>query len=197
MEPAREDAAAPVAENTHVEPPAYFKDFETRMGNMLAGFERSIDAKLDTFQRGFDAKLDTFRRDVDARFGELQNDVQTMDTRLIRLEVRQRNGLLGRNDTISWPPNGQGLQPPNQEWATMDLTISHLIVAGNESLPNGSVNDWSSNRSKAALDFYGDNPSDSEAEDNEHSERSRNRRLRLAKHLGISRSQLNFAHLTL
>ena len=78
------------------------------------------------------------------------------------------------------------------------VTISNLIVSGNESLPNGQPNAWNSRRSKQLLRLISEEPvSDSDDDANEYSQRSRARRIRLAKALGVTKSQLNFAQLSL
>ena len=78
------------------------------------------------------------------------------------------------------------------------ISINCLLVAGNETLSNGKMNTWNRDKSKAALFYYDIDGSESEPEErNEYSEKSRARRLRVARVLGISRAQLNFAQLAL
>ena len=70
-------------------------------------------------------------------------------------------------------------------------------MAGNECLPNGKNNPWSWKKSIRLLREYGQDAgeaSDAEAED---SIGSRFARLKLARVLGISNVQLNYAQLTL
>jgi len=90
-------------------------------------------------------------------------------------------------------PNQQGVYPAPNDFPH---TINELLVAGNESLPNGNVNWWNKKKSSSLLLFYGEAGTESENDD-EHSSRSRARRLRLAKKIGITRTQLNFAQLVL
>ena len=89
-----------------------------------------------------------------------------------------------------------------------------LLVAGNEQLPDGSRNKWNNKKSKSLLNFYGvevdDSDSEPESDEDETKQElrkvkkelkeyktSRQRRLEVAKKIGVSRTQLNFAQLTL
>ncbi len=84
---------------------------------------------------------------------------------------------------------------PSQQNVAFPATLERLLVSGNESLPSGQQNDWNKNKSIALLQFYGEqDETDTEEEDNS---RSLARRLRLARKLGVSQTQLNFAQLTL
>jgi hypothetical protein len=67
-----------------------------------------------------------------------------------------------------------------------------LVVAGNESLPNGEKNTWNYKKSKALLQFY-DIESEGES-DTETEEKSRKKRLKLAKIIGIQKQQINLAY---
>jgi hypothetical protein len=122
----------------------------------------------------------------------IQAGIKPIQVILDSIEVKERNSHSGLEDALEWPPRKDG-QVYNAE---EPITINTLLVAGNETLPNGTKNTWNSNKSRAALRFYGDG-SGSESEGNEYDEKSRARRLRLARKLGISRAQLNFAQLAL
>lgn len=74
-------------------------------------------------------------------------------------------------------------------------SLEAFLVAGNESLPSGGVNAWNKERSLALLRFYGEEEHTDTKEEN--NERSRARRLKLARKLGITNTQLNFAQLSL
>jgi hypothetical protein len=74
-----------------------------------------------------------------------------------------------------------------------------LLVAGNETLPEGSnknnSNNWSVRKSRKFLQLY-EADSDNEA-DVDDADMSRRYRLKVAKTLGITRAQLNFAQMDL
>jgi hypothetical protein len=73
-----------------------------------------------------------------------------------------------------------------------------FLVAGNEVLPDGSRNTWNRQKSKALLRQY--NPGEESGgsdSDNEYSEKSRALRLRLARTLGVTQVQINFALMAL
>ena len=72
-----------------------------------------------------------------------------------------------------------------------------LLVAGNENLPNGQPNPWNKVKSRALLQFYGEDDGYESDPNNEYTAKSSARRLRVAKALGITRAQLNFAQLDL
>ena len=74
-------------------------------------------------------------------------------------------------------------------------TILELLVAGNETLPNGTRNGWNKEeKSKALLEEFGEDAYDTETE-NEHSEKSRG--VKLAWKIGVTIAQMNFAQMTL
>jgi hypothetical protein len=105
------------------------------------------------------------------------------------------NSLSGPSDPLTIVPNSGGIIP-TAENIEVPGSILNLVVAGNEALPNGQPNDWNRHKSRALLKFYGepeDSESDAENPTSEFSSRSRNRRLRVAKVLGITKSQLRDA----
>lgn len=106
--------------------------------------------------------------------------------------VLQHNASCGRDDPLLCFPPLPGQQP-----VEYPPTIAHLIVAGNESLPNGTKNSWNKEKSAALLQSLDPGYHTEDDTDGEFSPRSRNRRLKVAKVLGITRAQLNFAQLTL
>eukprot|EP01039_Chlorochromonas_danica_P007754 gene7754-8565_t len=74
-------------------------------------------------------------------------------------------------------------------------SIECLLAADNEMLPSGAPNKWNKRKSMALLQFYGDDEHTDTEDDNSVS--SPARRLRLAKKIGVTRSQLNFAQMHL
>ena len=153
----------------------------------------TIEARFDTMQTRFDtmeARFDTMESRVEARF-------DTMQTRFDTMEAKQRNASMGRRDLLAKILCADGKEPEGP----YPKCLGELLVAGNEALPDGGSNQWSSRKSKALLLQYDPSEvSDGEESDggtHELSGRSRDRRLRLARHLGITRGQLNFAQLAL
>ncbi len=115
------------------------------------------------------------------------------------MQAKERNSHAGRDDPLEWPHHTGTGKPYDAD----SISINCLLFAGNETLPNGVQNTWngvqntwSSAKSKAALLYYNIEGSESEPDDNEYSKTPR-RRLRVARVLGISRAQLNFAQLAL
>ena len=139
---------------------------------------------------------------------------------------RHENSLVGREErfvdlSLLFPleflffnrlepvPNVHGHLP--NEFPT---NIMMLLVAGNEQLPDGSRNEWNNEKSKSLLKFYevqvDDSDSEPESDEDETKQElrkvkkelkeyksSRQRRLEVAKKIGVSRTQLNFAQLIL
>jgi len=106
------------------------------------------------------------------------------------------NSLSGPSDPLLAVPNQQGISPADTN-IEIPSTILNLVVAGNELLPNGHTNTWNKAKSRALLVFSGeaeDSESDAENQNSEFSSRSRNRRLRVAKLLGVTKSQLRDAY---
>ena len=107
------------------------------------------------------------------------------------------NTTLGRAELLKEVPRKvDGLTPsemnPPVEFPT---SLEKLLVAGNETLPSGAQNDWNKTKSLRLLNFYGDD--DNTDNEDENNSRSRARRLRIARHIGVSQTQLNFAQLSL
>lgn len=75
-------------------------------------------------------------------------------------------------------------------------TLMHLLVAGNESLDRQNRNTWSKAKSIALLREYGDDDEGTDTE-SETSALARDRRIRLAAMLGISKAQYNLSMLAL
>jgi hypothetical protein len=109
----------------------------------------------------------------------------------------RKNSLARTKDILLWPVLAS--KPlPDQPWTKKKLTLAHLLVAGNETLPTGQQNDWNRTLSRQALDYYGDQSEGSEDEScsdavKEHLPKSRARRLRLARCLGVPEQSLKFA----
>ena len=107
----------------------------------------------------------------------------------------RQNSHVSRNDPLMPVPNNQGRYPEDDK-VEMPPNLISLMVSGNEALPDGDVrNTWNRTKSLKLLQFYGD-PAETDNED-EQTSRSRNRRLRVANKLGVTRTQLNFAQMTL
>ena len=105
----------------------------------------------------------------------------------------QHNSTLGRDDRLRIVPLLDGSDPI----AEFPSTLAQLIVAGNELLPNGLTNTWNRNKSLLLLRAYDPTYETDEDQNDEQSRRSRDRRLRVAQRIGVTRSQLNFAQMSL
>jgi hypothetical protein len=101
--------------------------------------------------------------------------------------------MCGRNDRLQKVPLLDGSFPTGE----FPETLAQLLVAGNERLPDGTPNSWNATKSRILLLQY-DPDTESDGEElQELSGRSRDRRLRLARAIGVTQSQLNFGQLAL
>ncbi|PNW71284.1 hypothetical protein CHLRE_16g647750v5 [Chlamydomonas reinhardtii] len=146
---------------------------------------------------GLSTKVDVLSTKVAAISTKLDDVSTKLDKTMVKVDilvVKQQNSAATRSDRLQVVPRPDGSMP------TVDFpeSILQLLVAGNESLPDGSRNTWNKSKSKSLLRQYEDaSESESETDDNEYSSKSRARRLKLARLLGISNTQLNFAQMTL
>jgi len=133
---------------------------------------------------------------VEGRLDAMEGRLDAMEGRLTLIEARQINSTRSREEPLVKVPFPDGTLPPDADYPN---SLAHLLVAGNEKLPNGQRNGWDMKKSKYLLKKYNATGalSDSDGGEDEHSQRSRNRRLTLARLLGVTAAQLNFAQLTL
>jgi len=129
-------------------------------------------------------------KEIDAR---LHNALKPLTTQVSILSGKLQNASLSRGDAIVKVPKADGALPESDT----PESIMNLIVAGNESLPNGQLNKWSKQKSIKLLREYGVEADDASDNENEFTERSRTARLKVARALGISNVQLNYAQLSL
>lgn len=111
---------------------------------------------------------------------------------------KQNNSLLGRSDVlVEVARDSDGKFPSQNEPVSVAFppSIECLLVAGNEILPSGAANVWNKQKSIALLQFYGEDENTDTEEEN--SVNSRPRRLRIARKIGVTRTQLNFAQMDL
>ncbi|EFJ44257.1 hypothetical protein VOLCADRAFT_95491 [Volvox carteri f. nagariensis] len=132
--------------------------------------------------------------DLSTKVDDLSTKVDKTMTKVDILVAKQQNSTATRSDRLQVVPRSDGSMP------TVDFpeSILQLLVADNESLPDGQRNTWNRSKSKVLLRQYEDaNESESDTDDNEQSSKSRAQRLKLARLLGITNAQLNFAQMTL
>ncbi|KAG2423832.1 hypothetical protein HXX76_014992 [Chlamydomonas incerta] len=132
---------------------------------------------------------------------DLSTTVEDISTKLDKtmitvdiLDAKQQNAAAARSDRLQLVPRPDGAMP------TVDFpeSLQQLLVAGNEPLPGGQRNTWNKSKTKALLRQYGDaSETDDETDGDEFSSRSQAQRLKLARLLGVTSTQLNFAQLTL
>lgn len=133
---------------------------------------------------------------IDVKVTAMDVRVTNIDHRLQASEAKVKNAMLGRSDIINKVCNNDGTIPD----VDYPLTISHLAVSGSESLPDGSgVNTWNSAKSKRFLMTFKEDDPDTDTESAQSEEikakTALRRRVKVANVLGISTTQLNFAHL--
>lgn len=127
----------------------------------------------------------------------LEGNVSDIRQVLNRFQALQKNSCVAHTEHLVALPNKDG-QLPDAEGLEFPPTINHLLVAGTERLPGiGEVNSWSKAKSRRLLEFYDEAEGYDSETDNEFSSTARSMRLRLARTLGVSQSQLQMASMSL
>ena len=130
---------------------------------------------------------------VQTDLGKVQTDLSAVAISTKILHAKMDNAAKGRTELLTRVPKQDGSHVgPNVEYLGC---IEQLLVAGNETLPSGNKNSWNSDKSLALIREY-DEGYDTDGYGNEE-KKSRRRRMVLAKHLGVSSSQLNLAQINL
>ena len=130
-------------------------------------------------------RLDAISGDVAAiseRLNDLHNDFSVVAT-------KAHNAACSKDDTLKKVPLSDGSFPVND----CPQSVLNLLVAGNESLPNGQGNNWNARKS---LDLIKEYEPGYETDENAPN-LSRKRRLKLAMLLGVTSTQLNIAQLSM
>ena len=128
---------------------------------------------------------------LDEKFTALDEKVTGLHNLQKIAAAKAINSQIGRSDRLVPVPCRDG-EIPNVEFPE---TICHLLVSGNEQLPDGGNNTWNIRKSFALLAAFGDQ-SDNDT-DREDGPTSRRKRLKVAKVLGVTKGQLNFAQMTM
>ena len=100
----------------------------------------------------------------------------------------QENSFLGANDALIQVPRRSDGLTPGEVACDYPRCIGTLVGAGNEALPGGQA--WNSEKSGALLRFYDGDLSDTESDTGENADKSRRRRVRVARRIGITQAQL-------
>jgi uncharacterized coiled-coil protein SlyX len=163
----------------------------TSLDNKVAALEDKVTS-MDVKVTSMDVKVTS----MDVKLTALDVKVTNIDHRLQASVAKAKNAMLGRSDIINKVFLDDGTIPD----VDYPLTISQLAVSGSESLPDGSgVNTWNSAKSKRFLSAFKEDDTDTDTESAQSEEirakTALRRRVKVANILGISTTQLNFAHL--
>ena len=159
---------------------------------LLTEQKQSFDLSLQNQKQSLDLSLQNQKQSFDLVIKTLIDKVDVMGLKVDSLAAKNTNGSAGRMDKlVKVPRASDGSLPP-----LFPENLMSLLVAGNESLPDNTKNNWNAKKSKQLLIFYDGSLSGSDDE-SEHSEKARERRLKVARTVGISQVQLNYAQLTL
>jgi hypothetical protein len=139
----------------------------------------------------------------------VQRSLRPLETKVEILTAKQMNTTIGRKDRINKVPNDKGELPGDDMFPhSIQVLIGGQgkkkkqtkrqkkepaqedVVPNVPSEPEPNLR-WNAKMSNRLLRFYGQEGSDSES--GEETEPSRAKRLMVAKQLGITRSQLNYA----
>ena len=166
---------------------------ETRMGNIETRMG-NIETRMDSIETRMDS-IETRMDSIETRMDSMETRISSVEINLRVMDIKSRNATCTRDDKLYIVPLRDGSDPTCE----YPESIGNLIVSDGELLPEKDVvNNWNKTKSLDLIKQYEpDYSSDPETSDNECSERSRNRRLKVAKLIGITGPQLNFAQLSL
>jgi hypothetical protein len=114
----------------------------------------------------------------------------SIDIRTKILEAKSMNSCASRTTRLQKVPTKNGTYPKSD----FPETLMNLLIAGNDTLPNGTKNQWNKQKSLKLLQEYGQDCSDF-AGDSEQSEREC--RVKVAQMIGIGYAQLSLSILSL
>ena len=158
----------------------------TALDEKVTALDEKVTA-LDEKVMALDEKVTA----LDEKVTALDEKVTGLQHRQDRIDARAFNAQVGRSENLAWVPLNDGTFPV----AEFPETIANLLVAGNEKLPDGRDNTWNKRKGRALLAAFGDD-SDNDT-DREDGPTSRRQRIKVAKIMGVTQTQLNFAQLTL
>ena len=156
--------------------------------------DKTIKPLIDRLDKKIDDRLDKIDDRLDKignRFDALELTVSVIGNNVKYLSATTRNALIGANDPIVIVPLPNGDNPKSKYPAT----IYSLVVADNETLPDGSQNTWNAINSLNLIKEYDPGYETDIMSDNTTvlETSSRKRRLKLMKCLGITAYQINIA----
>ena len=169
----------------------------------LAQLNAVLDVALNPIRASLDQNLTALAEKVtalDEKVTTLDEKVTALDEKVTTLGYRQdRADAKALNSQMGMTEHLRPIPSTNDE-ITEDcfpVTIAHLLVAGVETLPTGHVNTWNKAKSRRLLAAFGEEDSGNDSDGGEHGATSRRLRIRVAKLMGVTQTQLNFAQLTL
>ncbi|KXZ49039.1 hypothetical protein GPECTOR_23g126 [Gonium pectorale] len=130
---------------------------------------------------------------LSATVADLSATVTSTSDKVAVLLAKQQNSAAARTAKLVGVSCENGRMPDGD----FPTTIMELLVAGNEKLPDGSQNIWNSKKSKKLLAQYGDESYGAQSDVGEYTMTSRVRRLKVARRMGVTQAELNFAQLSL
>ena len=131
---------------------------------------------------------------LETRMGALETRMGVLETRMGKMEAREHNSRLSAMDTLCQVPRDDG-QFPRDRGVEFPQHLAALCVAGNEITAGERhmVHYWNRSKSKALLLFYGEgDETDVDTADASEAalQSSRRRRLRVARKIGVSETQI-------
>ena len=124
---------------------------------------------------------------------EMKEEINTLKVEIKEIDINGRilsakfaNSSIGRDEEIQLVPLPDGTLPLRDLYP---ISIQVLLVAGNEKAPGGGDNNWNADKSEKLLHHY--------SQDVPPGSPSRDLRLMVAKCIGVTRTQLNWAQLSL
>jgi len=143
----------------------------------VAGIETKV-AGIETKVAGIEVELKKIVLEAKIQHAKQLNAAKPRD------EILERVPLPDSNGEEKYPRDTGNFE------AGKKITLSHLLVAGNEKLPSGETNVWNANKSLSLIREYDPGYL---TDDEDAPATSRKRRLKLAQCLGITPTQLNMS----
>jgi len=173
-----------------VGPAAALTPFRSVTLSELTSALAPVLARLDAIEKRLEF-IDERNEENEECIDGLDSRLETLECGFAQLLAKQVNSTKGGSEPLERVP------PPDKRklpaYIAFPSTLSHLCIAGNATLPNGDLNNWSAELSKQLLQYYGVEKEGEEEEGvvEEESLIAKKRRLRLARHLGITNLQIN------
>ncbi len=159
-------------------------EVNAKLGQLVSRLDMMEQESKDNAQ---EVKADA--QEVKTMLKSIKDQLDRTCTQVSILAAKQHNSSVSRSEGLRKVPLPGGAVPP----VDFPTCIMELVVAGDEKLPDGTKNTWNHKKSKALLQAYGEDSGTESDPDGEQSETAQRARWKVARCLGVTQVQLNFA----